>query len=77
MARGIGDGDKVRIYMNGDSYLSGRANTGFWTVTHTPCDVGDSWHFVWQDGSVIILNPNSANFDGLELIERKEATHAT
>ncbi len=67
-ARSIKEGDKVRICMSGNSYLSGLANTGFWTVTHTPCDVGDAWNFVWQDGTVIEINPMSANFDGLKLV---------
>uniref|UniRef100_A0A6H1ZDP7 Uncharacterized protein n=1 Tax=viral metagenome TaxID=1070528 RepID=A0A6H1ZDP7_9ZZZZ len=76
-ARSIKESDKVRIYMNGDSYLSGLANTGFWTVTHAPCDVGDAWVLAWQDGTVIEINPMSANFDGLELVEKEEDSNGS
>jgi len=76
MARGISKGDKVRICMNENSYLSGLANMGAWIVVHTPYDVGDVWTLE-RDGQIIEIGSCSANFDGLELVEHKEATNAS
>jgi len=69
MARGIGEGDKVRIFMNSSSRMWQMTTEEIWLVTYTPCDVGDTWTFE-RDGQIIKINPNSANFDGLELAER-------
>jgi len=80
MSRPIGKGDRVTIHMNDDASLDRCCFDGgawiIWTVTHTPSDVGDSWYFE-RDGQAIAINPNSANFDGVELVahlvECKEA----
>ena len=73
MGRYIEVGDKVRIFVNKDSWMppigDGRV---IWTVTYVPNDTGDSWYFE-RDGQRISINSNSANFDGLELVE--EALH--
>ena len=74
MARGIGEGDKVKIHMNDAASLDrqcfDKGSWIIWTVKHTPCDTGDSWCFERGD-QAININPMSANFDGLELVERK------
>ena len=73
MARGIGKGDKVRIHMNTDSHTWQITTEEIWTVVYLPADVGDTW-ILERDGQVIEVNPGSHSFDGIELVERKEAT---
>jgi len=73
MARGIGEGDKVRIHMNEDSSLFIVTYKDVWTVIYMPADVGDVWTFE-HDGQIVEIGSCSANFDGLELVERKETT---
>jgi len=78
MARAIKEGDKVRIFINGDSWMSGLVCPphDVWTLNYTPADVGDVWTFE-RDGQIIEIGSCSANFDGLELVERKEATNGS
>ena len=78
MTRGISDGDKVRIHVNNEASLDRlcfvRGRFVIWTVIRRPRDVGDTWTFE-RDGQVIEMNPNSTNFDGLELVERKDTNN--
>ena len=74
MARSIKSGDRVRIYMNPDSNMWLITTQAVWTVIARPRGGGDTWAFE-QDDRVIEINPMSANFDGLELVEREEATN--
>ena len=75
-ARSIKEGDKVRIHMSSNSSMRESTWKGIWTVNWTPGDVGDTWTFE-RDGKVIKVNPCSANFDGLELVEKEEATNGS
>ena len=77
MASGISKGDKVRIFVNGDSWMTSvEGIERVWTVMYTPASDVDTWIFE-RNGQVIEVNPGSANFDGLELVERKEATNGS
>ena len=70
-ARSIKEGDRVRIFVNGDSWMTAITGgiEGTWMVNWTPSDVGELWTFE-HDGQVIEISPCSANFDGLELVEK-------
>ena len=64
MTRTIFEGDHVTVLWNNGEMLEDVI------VKHVPCDVGDCWHFEKADGTILVQNPCSSNFD--TIIKKRE-----
>ena len=75
MTRLIKEGDLVYVYLDHHSdlrqhFVNPDGTPVRFQVHHTSSDVGDPWYLEGDNGITVALNPNSANLDGIVLVQK-------